>query len=188
MKISPINNTNQSTNFNAKIIPTKEWNHYMNFIEKNAVARIGYSDTIKDKAIIERFITAVANNPSDARIKLNVSYRKDEDVNARGVISSQYGKFPDVEPARSDSKVKIENILRRILDPENRLQMCKLFGADKNAYDVVKQNEWWNEYISPIWRDIMTTFYEPTGGRPVKYDRIIDKCYNEEFRKQNPVL
>ena len=159
MQIQPIN-ANYNTNFNAKIIPTKEWNNYMSFIEKNAVEKHGHLDTIEDKAIIDRFINAVENNPSDAKIKLDVFYKKNEDVNARGVISSQYGVFPDVEPARSDSKVKIENILRRILDPENRLQMCKLFGAHKNAYDVVKQNEWWDEYISPMWQDIERIFYD----------------------------
>lgn len=174
MQISPVSNTS----FNAKIIPTEEWNNYLKYINKYAFKEEGCFDSIKNKSIIERFVNAINNNPSDAEVGLDVFYRKNELFNARGVISSQYGKFTDVEPARSDSgTAPIENIIRRILDPENRAQMCKLFGT-KN---IAEQSKWWDKYIYPMWYDIKEIFFEQTI-----YDRTYDGMLNRKFREINP--
>lgn len=184
MYVSPIN----STTFNAKIVPTEEWRNYLKYVDNYAFKREGWFDTVKNQAIIDKFIKAVEKNPSDAEIRLDVFYRKNEFFNARGVISSQYGKFTDTEPARSDSNVKIENIIRRILNPENRAQMCKLFGTKNYA----EQAKWWDEYIHPMWKDIQEVFYERTlfpkrGDEFLGRDRAwYDRFWNKMFREQNP--
>lgn len=183
MQINPINNISQNTNFNAKIAPNPEWNKYLQYINEFAPQKPGIFNTAKHKDLIEKLTNAIEANPSDALINIDVFYRKRENFNARGIISSQYGKFTDTEPVRDDSATApIENILRRMLNPENRLQMCKLFGAHKDAYDVVKQNEWWNEYIYPIWSNIQETFYEKT-----LYPKSQDAHFNKVFRELNPV-
>lgn len=183
MKIVPINNTNKNTNFSARIALNPEWNNYLQYINKYAPYKEGVFNTAKQKELIEKFVNAIEANPSDALISIDIFYRKNECFNARGVISSQYGKFTDTEPARSDSEVPCENIIRRILNPENRLQMCKLFGAHKNAYDIVKQNEWWDKHIEPMWKDIQELFYEKT-----LYERSEDRRFNKVFRELNPVF
>lgn len=189
MKVSPINNTQYNTNFNAKIVPNPEWNNYLRYIKEYAPYRQGVYNTSKNKTIIENFIKAIEANPSDAEISLDAFYRKNECFNARGVISSQYGKFTDTEPARSDSNVVIENIIRRILNPENRAQMCKLFGTNNFA----EQSKWWDEYIYPMWNDIQEVFYERTLF-PKRGDALLgrdqawyDRLWNKQFREQNPV-
>ena len=180
MRVNPINNVNYNTNFKAQITPTPEWNNYLKYIE-NAPNQQWVT---KHKALIEKVTNAVEKNPSDAIVNIDVFYRKGEHFNARGKISSQYGTFIDTEPARDDSgTAPVENIIRRMLNPENRLQMCKLFGACKNVYDVIEQNNWWDEYIHPIWEDIQETFYEET-----LYKKSADSHFNKVFRDLNPVL
>ena len=193
MRISPINNTNYNTNFNAKIVPTEEWNNYLKYLSEHAFKKEGWFDTIKNKSIIEHFVNAVKANPSDAEISLDIFYRKDELFNARGTIGSQYGKFTDTEPARSDSNVPIENIIRRILNPENRFQMYKLFGADYNIEKAKAQDAWWDEHIYPIWNSIKELFYEETffpkrGDERLGRDRAwYDELWNKQFRENHPV-
>lgn len=183
MKISPINNTNYNTGFSAKIAPNPEWDNYLRYIKENAVQRPGYWNSTPNKNLIDMFIKAVEANPSDALLNIDIAYNiKEETFNARGIISSQYGKFKDTEPARSDSNAPFENIIRRILNPENRFQMYKLFGADYNIEKVKAQNEWWDEYIFPIWNGIQEVFFERTV-----YPKSYDSLWNKEFREQNPV-
>lgn len=190
MKINPINNTNQSTNFNARIAPNPEWNNYLRYINDFAPYREGFYNTAKNKTIIENFIKAVNANPSDALISIDtVICNRNEMFNTRGRISSQYGVFIDTEPGRDDSNAPIENIIRRILNPENRAQMCKLFGT-KN---FTEQSNWWDEHIYPIWNSIKELFYEKTlfpkrGDERLGRDRAwYDELWNKAFREQNPV-
>ena len=189
MRIIPINNTNQSTNFNARIAPNPEWNNYLRYINEYAPYREGVYNTAKNKTIISKFIEALEANSSDALINIDtIVCNKDEMFNTRGRISSQYGVFVDTEPARDDSNAPIENIIRRILNPENRAQMCKLFGT-KN---FLEQSKWWDEHICSMWKGIQEVFYERTLF-PRSGDRLIgrdeswyDSLWNRQFREQNP--
>jgi hypothetical protein len=178
MKINPINNTNQNTNFNARIAPNPEWDNILRYLEKYPYPK-GMQKPASDKELMDKFIKAVEANPSDALINIDTFVcQKGEFYNTRGRISSQYGEFRDTEPARDDSEAPFENIIRRILNPENRTQMCKLFGTN----DFAEQSKWWNKYIDSIWNDIQEVFYEETV-----YPKSYDKIWNLKFREQNPV-
>ena len=179
-----------NTNFNARIAPNPEWNNYLQYIREFAPYRKGVYNTARNKRIIDKFIEAIEANPSDALINIGTFVRSKEELyNTRGRISSQYGMFKDTEPARDDSNAPIENIIRRILNPENRDQMCKLFGTD----DLTGQSKWWDEHIYPIWNDIQEVFYERTLF-PKRGDELLgrdqawyDNLWNKRFREQNPV-
>ena len=96
-------------------------------------------------------------------------------MGARGAIESRFANFIDVEPANQNKTHPIKNILRRILDPENKVKFNQLMGSKyDNIYD-----SWWQENIAPIWDKINSTFREETF-----FKGNYDKDFNKDFQAQ----
>lgn len=172
MHVSRVNSVNFQANLN---FPP----NYIKYIEKNSVAREGYKDFTSHKVLINKLTEAFSKNPSDANVNVGMLLRNNEMFCARGLIGSQYAEFTDTEPARDDSVAAFENVVRRILHPDNRVQFNKLMGAKRKSPE---QDVWWNTYIAPIWKDISSEFYETTYG-----PRLFDGWYNKAFRMQRKV-
>ena len=169
MNISPVS----STNFKATINFPRS---YTKYIKENSAVREGYANYASHVELVDKIKEAFRKNPSDANINVEMLCRPNELFCARGVVSSQYAKFVDIEPARDDSVAAYENIVRRILYPANRVQFNRLMGAGRKS---AVQDAWWNEHIAPIWDKIQSEFYEFTV-----YQKIFDPLINANFRKQ----
>ena len=95
---------------------------------------------INSKELITKISEALKKHPSDVVIKPNI-ITKLGIYSTRGSITSRFATYNDVEPVENDGKAPIKNILRRILDPENKNCFNKLVGEKySNIYDT-----WWNE-------------------------------------------
>ena len=175
MKVSPISNTQPQ--FKAKVSSTKEFSELMSYLHKHVNDKAPWYNSAEDLELVNRVTNAFIAFPSNADLKFSVMYRKNECFNARGVVESQYAKFTDTEPARSDSAVPIPNIMKRILNPDNKDQFNKLMGnKDEKIRDI-----WWKFYIGPLWDKIKENFYEDTV-----YKQETCPDFDYLFRRQNP--
>lgn len=156
MKVSPINN--MQAQFGAKIVNTKDYNNLMLYLRKNVGAPKGMYDTAEDLVLVEKVINAIKDFPTKAELKFSIIHREGELFNARGVVESQYAKYTDTEPARENSNVPIPNIIKRILNPENKAFLNKLMGNENDSVRFA----WWENKIKPIWNSVQERFYEYT--------------------------
>ena len=69
----------------------------------------------------------------------------------------------------------MQNILRKIIDPENKQMFHKLVGNEHESM----YNAWWNKNIKPIWGGVKKTFNE--GDTCPNISR---KQYNKNFRQE----
>ena len=127
---------------------------------------------IYSKELITKISEALKKHPSDVVIKPNI-ITKLGIYSTRGSITSRFATYNDVEPVENDGKAPIKNILRRILDPENKNCFNKLVGEKySNIYDT-----WWNENIAPIWNEINENFRTKT-----MFKGNHDKDFNQDFQ------
>ena len=127
--------------------------------------------------IVEKIIEAFQKHPSDVFIRTSNKY-KSQLYGVRGTISSRNITLTDVEPV-CDNLSGVMNVLRRILNPENKDCFNALVG--KKHQDIY--NSWWEENISPIWKKINSEFRGKTF-----YTGNYDTEFNEDFRSQKEVF
>ena len=175
MKVSPINNTQPQ--FKATIVRSHDYNALMEFVSN--FANSNSSNMQRSKELLEAVQESLIAFPTDAKLKFTKMLRDPREYFiARGVVESQYAKFTDVEPARETSYVPIPNIMKRILNPDNKDYFNKLMG---NKDDSIRSS-WWDKNIRPIWNDILLNFYEDTV-----YRRDTHPDYNLIFRNNTPL-
>ena len=171
MKIQPI--SNQS--FTATLAIEGDMKEYMKFLNAHTEAADGWYNSTEDLRVTSKIIKAFKKHPSPNVVFPSNTYIKSVWFNARGTLKSKDCTLYDTEPSRSDSFAGIQNVLRRILDPENKSMFNKLLGVQYSwAYST-----WWNEHIKPIWPYIQKNFRETTF-----FKGNYDKEFNEDFRKQ----
>jgi hypothetical protein len=131
--------------------------------------------TPENAKLMQGVIDAFKKYPSNLKVKASI-INSPGFWGARGVIETKYAKLIDVEPANQNRTHPIKNILRRILDPENKEKFNQLMGGKQDdIYDA-----WWAENISPIWDDINSTFREKTF-----FNGNYDREFNKDYAKQN---
>ena len=171
-----IQKTDNISPFKAKItVKSDEMKNFMNYLRNNTNAPSGWYNTKSDLALVNKVMAAFEKHPSPEELSPDVFYIRGTFFNARGTLSSSKAEFRDTEPARSDSIAPIFNILRRILDPQNKQSFIKLTGEEYSA----QYDEWWRQNISPIWKNINKNFREKTF-----FNGNYDKEFNEDFNKQ----
>ena len=165
MKISSIKSAEKQTSFSAHLVTrNKEMSSFVNQMKKN----------LDDANLLQGITDAFENYPEKGNIRLSF-IKKNGLWAARGVVSTRFATFIDSEPANNNRIHPIKNILRRILDPENKDVFNKLMGGKHSD----SYNTWWEENISPFWNDINTKFREKTF-----FDGNYDKEFNLDFRNQ----
>lgn len=174
MYVLPISNTQPQ--FKAKIASTKEYESLVGYLNKYASHPEGVHNTTNELNLLKKVENAFEAFPSDAELKFSVIFRPGELYNARGVVESQYAKYADTEPARNTSEVPIPNIMKRMLNPENKDWFKRLMGNDSEE----TWNVWWNFYVAPIWAKVKHYFYETTI-----YQRDIEPDFDLMFRRAN---
>ena len=174
MKLDKVNG-NYNQNFGIRLVRTPEVNEYMKYIERSPKSS-NYMNYEFHSYLYKKIEEALAKHPANIDIVPSVIYRKNELFNARGVLQTNKFKIVDVEPARSDSGVApIENVLRKILSPQNQEAFDVLVGKEySEQYQV-----WWNKHIAPLWFNIDTLYREKTID-------ISDSALNKAFLKQLP--
>lgn len=115
------------------------------------------------------------NHPSPENIKIDVFYRHNEMLNARGTVASSKVVLTDTEPARSDSISPVLNIMRRIVDPANKKSFNRLVGEEYAA----DYKPWWDKNIKPIWGAVNKKLREDPY-----YSESKDVIYNNQFNNQ----
>ena len=139
MKINSIDSANNPT-FSARLACGRS--HVKNFLNSNSI-------DLNSKEMVIKIANALEKHPSDAVVKIDI-IKKSGFYGTRGSVTSRFATYKDVEPVQNDGKTPIKNILRRILDPENKDCFNKLVGEKhSNIY-----NTWWDENIAPIWNEI----------------------------------
>lgn len=171
------NYTKSQQKFGAKItVKSNEMKNYVKYLQQNKNAENGCYDSKKDLDLTNRIFDAFEKHPSKEEITTDVAYFKGLLFNARGVIKSSKAVFIDTEPARSDSIAPIQNIFRRILDPQNKKTFNRLVGEEHApVYEA-----WWENNIAPIWKDIKQNFREKTF-----FDGNHDKEFNADFNRES---
>lgn len=170
-------NNNNSTNFGAKLnLKSQGFNDYVQYMDSCKNAPKGYFNSSKNIGLFKKICKAFEAHPSKEVINADVFYRQGEAFNTRGTLKSSKAKIVDVEPSRSDDGVApMQNILRKIVDPENKKMFHKLVGKEHESM----YNAWWNKNIKPIWGDVKKTFNE--GDTCPNISR---KQYNKNFRQE----
>lgn len=159
-----VNSINSSVDFCARLAQGS------NEIKKLSAQMAKNPDTA---GIVEKIADAFRKHPSDVFIRTSNEY-KSQLFGVRGVIASRNIVLTDVEPA-ADNVSGIMNILRRILDPENKDCFNALVGKKfQDSYST-----WWEENISPIWEKIDSNFRGKTF-----YTGNFDTEFNKDFREQ----
>ena len=177
MKVQSINNQSNNQNFCARIVvQTEDMKNFMDYIKRYTHSNKGSYNSTKDLALTRKIFDAFEKHPSQEEIIPDIAYIKGTLFNARGTLQSSRAAFIDTEPARSDSIAPIQNIFRRILDPENKESFNKLVGEEHSSvYD-----SWWKEHIAPIWKDINKSFREET-----LFHENYDKEFNADFNRES---
>lgn len=166
--------SNNTTSFNAKIVNTKDMKACLEYMEKHKNPPVGWHNTTNELILFGFIKEAFEKHPSPVEIYPFITY-VGGGFGERGVLTSKEVGFTDTEPGRDDSWAPLENVFRRILDPENKDCFNILVGK---GYESSYQ-PWWDKYISPIWDDIQITFREVTYFTDNR-----DKKFNKEFRSQ----
>ena len=146
------------------------------------LARISYKPTIAKKIkntedgteeLVSKISEALKNHPSDVMIKTDI-IMKNGLYGVRGQISSRHAMYRDVEPVENNGLSPIKNILRRILDPENKNCFNNIVGKNYSEF----YDSWWAENISPVWSDISEKF----RSKFISKDNH-DKEFNQDFQE-----
>lgn len=177
MYIQPINN---SPNFNAKLnLQSKGFADYMEYLHMCKNVPKGQFNTSKNLGLFRKICKAFEKHPSNEVINADVKYRRSELFNARGFLETSKAHIIDIEPSRSDDgTAPMENILRKILNPDNKKLFNNLLGEKhKSSY-----NAWWDENIKPIWTDIQETFENNDI-----LEEISESQLNRNFRRQKDI-
>ena len=162
MQINRIANDNMPVHFGAHVV--KRDKYLRSYLQ-------GTTKTESEVKLMNKVFDAFEKHPAQIYVKPSVNSNNGLWA-ARGVISTKYASYQDVEPATTESGA-LKNILRRILDPENKKEFNTLMGnGQEKIYD-----SWWNENIAPIWEEISSTFRERTF-----FDGNYDKEFNKDFR------
>ena len=164
MKINSIDSANNPT-FTARLACGRS--HVKNFLNSNSI-------DLNSKEMVIKIANALEKHPSDAVVKIDI-IKKSGFYGTRGSVTSRFATYKDVEPVQNDGKTPIKNILRRILDPENKDCFNKLVGEKhSNIY-----NTWWNENIAPIWNEINENFRSKAF-----FKGNHDKEFNRDFQNR----
>ena len=172
-----ISDNYSQTNFKAHLnLKSSGFANYVKYMDSCKNAPKGCFNSRKNIKLFKKICDAFEKHPSDEIISADIKYRSGELFNARGVLKSSKVSIKDVEPSRSDDgTAPMQNILRKILDPDNEKMFNKLVGEKhKDSY-----KKWWNSNIKPIWPDIKKTF---TAGDILP--KITQEQYNKNFQKQ----
>lgn len=125
-------------------------------------------------SLVNKVADAFEKHPSNAFIRID-EFKGAGFYGARGVIKSRHAIYTDVEPTPYDGVSSVQNIIRRILNPENKDCFNKLMGNKHNdVYD-----SWWAENISPIWSDVNKKFRTKTF-----FEGNYDKEFNQDFQNR----
>lgn len=176
MKIDRIHSTTNQQTFNANVVKTPILTSTIQYMEEHSTMPDGWHSYKEELHLTKKIIHALKKHPSKENIEIEQTHRYGEMFNARGVISSGKATLIDTEPARSDSIAPILNIMRRIVDPQNKQSFNKLMG-EEHAKDY---QSWWNKNIKPIWAGINDNFREETC-----FEGIHDTKFNKLFNSQS---
>ena len=165
MQIIKVASTCNEPTYKARFVTRgKGISTFINTMNKNADTAI----------LLEGVINAFEKHPSMIKVKTSINNSAGF-WGARGVIETKFAKLVDVEPANQNKTHPIKNILRRILDPENKEKFNQLMGGKHND----KYDAWWSENVAPIWDRINSTFREKTF-----FEGNYDKEFNSDFQAQ----
>lgn len=127
---------------------------------------------IYSKDLVLKIADAFKKHPSDVIVRPYI-VSKPTLYGTRGIVSSRFTTYKDVEPVQNDGKAPLKNVLRRILDPDNKDCFNKLVGDTKDKY----YDSWWNNNIAPIWDEINENFRSK-----VFFHGNHDKDFNQDFQ------
>ncbi len=172
------NNVAKRPTYTAKVVNTAVLTGAIDYMKQNSKAKGDWYNTAEDLKLTKKIIKAFKNHPSPESVMIGETFRYGEMFNARGVISSGRATLIDTEPARSDSIAHVMNIMRRIIDPENKVSFNKLMGEEYSK----NYQPWWDKNIKPIWEDVNERFRESTF-----FEGNYDSQFNSDFNKQSGV-
>ena len=164
--------------YKANVSKTKVLKNTMEHMEKYSTATGDWYNTAEDLKLTKKIIKAFKKHPSHELVMIGETFRYGEMFNARGVISSSKATLIDTEPARSDSIAHVLNIMRRIIDPENKQSFNKLMGEEYSK----DYQPWWDKNIKPIWGAVNERFRESTF-----FEGNHDAQFNRDFNAQSGV-
>ena len=170
------NNVSTRPTYTANVAKTKVLTDAMGYMEKYSDAKGDWYNTAQDLKLTKKIIKAFKKHPSPETVMIGETFRYGELFNARGVISLSKATLIDTEPARSDSIAHVMNIMRRIIDPENKKSFNKLMGEEYSK----DYQPWWDKNIKPIWADVSERFRENTF-----FEGNHDKQFNRDFNAQS---
>ena len=163
MIVSSVNSTAMPV-FKARLACTH--NEMKNFLKHKSD-----EDTI---SLVYKITDAFEKHPSNAVLRPSIQ-SKPGIYGTRGVISSRFATYTDVEPVENNSINPIKNIIRRMLDPENKNCLMNLLGTTNTE----KHDSWWNENIAPIWNEINKSFRSKSF-----FKSNHDKEFNQDFQNR----
>ena len=176
MRIEKTNTQTYNPTFKANVVRTKVLSETFEYMEKHSNPPKGWHDCSTELRLTKKIIKALKKHPAKENIEIEQTHRYGELFNARGVISSGKATLIDTEPARSDSIAPVLNIMRRIIDPQNKKSFNKLMGEEFSK----DYQPWWDKNIRPIWSKVNSEFREETcfeGNR--------DSHFNKKFNSQS---
>ena len=186
MRIDRVTSTTQNSTFKANVVKTGVLTSTIEYMEQYKTMPDGWHSCSEGLHLTKKIIHALKKHPSKESIEIEQTHRYGEMFNARGVISSSKATLIDTEPARSDSIAPVLNIMRRIVDPNNRASFNKLMG-EEHAKDY---QPWWDKNIKPIWEGIKDNFREETcfeGHQDERFNKLFNSQTGEK-RNVTPTM
>ena len=164
--------------FGVRVVKTQELKDFQTFLYRNSfVGNSQRKDYMHHKNLVDIICKSMRKIPQGADISFTILRDEEKSLGSRGVVSSDFAKFVDTEPAGNDAASPLFSIIKKILHPENKPQLSRLLGEKPGSME--KTESWWNRYISPIWKDIDKYFQETSSFEPSAQVK-----FNEEFRLQ----